>query len=267
MRISKGTGSEERDLGPKGFRTRMSEAVALTGLPVATALVAFAYEVGAAVWFGVPVAMIQLTWTNITLALFALSSLLLFLLTTGYLVAAVRIEATLFTPKRIMGWTPFVVGSAIVTFQHGLTSPFALVCAGVLSLLAALDLITNWLNRVAIRRGKRLVDEDYNPLRHPVNRLALTSFWVIAALGVAFSTGYANSKGSTRFLVSEEESPRVLVRSYGSTMVLAPLQETRREFGPTIQFVSIGTEPGLFFTWRSLGTLTRAESMRRERPL
>ena len=224
-----------------------------------TALIAFMYEVGAATWFGIPVALIHLTWTNTALALAALAGLLHLLFAMGYIVSGWQGRGRVISPKRIMLWVPFLCGSAIVTWQHGLGSRFALVCAGILIVVVALDLMGEWLNRAAERRGVRLEDEDSHPLRSPLNRVAISGFWATAALGVAFSTGHAHSQGRTTFLTTEEARPRVLLRSYGSTLVLAPLEEGRGEFGPAIQFVPVGGDPRLSYVWRSLGRLTRAE--------
>ncbi len=246
----------------------ITEAVVLAFIPVAASIVAFAYELGSAQFYGIPAFLITLSWTSIALAIVAVIGTYQVILSWGYFLARymTRISPVL-TPKRVLVLIPFVLLTATFFIQYGITSMAFKLSLSLLVLIMFVDLIITAIEIKTIRgfwnkfQQKAESEEHQNPLSVPFNKVALAVIWSFVLLAVAWSTGFSSSKNQTKYLATSKPEGSVVLRKYGSLLVLAPFDPKTQTFETRFRLVSIGSEPNVQYQYKTIGPLSKKNVM------
>lgn len=93
----------------------ISEAVLLASAPVVAALVAFAFEMGVALYFAIPSRTISLSWTSVAFALVSVTGVYNLVGWWGYVLStSLPRRLTVLTPKRVLIWTPMILTAGVL---------------------------------------------------------------------------------------------------------------------------------------------------------
>ena len=242
----------------------INEVVVLAFIPVVASIVAFAYELGSARFYGIPEYLIKLSWTSIALAIVALGVVYQFISYWGYLLTTymTRISPVL-TPKRVLGLVPFVILTGTILMQHGVMSMAFIVSLSLVGLMLVADLITTAIEIKTIRgfwsKFKQDAEskEHQDPLSVPFNKIAIAGIWMIVLLAASWSTGFSSSKNQTEYLTTAKPEGSVVLRKYGSVLILAPFDATTHTFETRFRLVSVGSEPNTQYLFKKIGPLSK----------
>jgi len=83
-----------------------------------------------------------------------------------------------------------------------------------------------------------------NELQNRIGALGLALAAVVFLLGIlAYDAGSYQAHTQTDFLVSDASTPEVTLAIYGDSVIMAPLDKSKRAVKPTFDIFKIGTSP------------------------
>ena len=227
-------------------------------------MIAFSYELGAAWFYGIPGQFITLSWTKVTLAILSVIVVFQMILSWGYVLAVyLKRRNTFLTPKRVLGFMPFVMLSGTLLIQHGIKGIAFIASLLLIVVILILDLVMGIIEVRTIRgfykKARALAEstEHQDPLSVSFNKIALAVFWGVVLLAAALSTGYSAAKSQVQYLTTIGTEKKVVLRKYGNTMVLAPIDKSKKIFKPHFNFQSVSSESEIEYVYEKVGPLRR----------
>ena len=243
-------------------RRWVRESVLLFTLPVTATTIAFAYEVGYARYFGIPLDLITLNWTAAALAFLALISIFQLSASWGYLLALyIARWKPWVTVKTALLLSALIALDGVLLFQYGLHSaPFWIgiaLTAGYMLIDVLFRIVTSLPGKGLWQRFRKgsVQEENADPLSLPFNRFLLVGIWVIISLAIAWSTGYSRARDQRRFLVTHVPQEQVVLRRYGDMFVMVDLDRSKRTVNRNFTFQAITIDPARVFTPSDVGPI------------
>jgi hypothetical protein len=112
------------------------------------------------------------------------------------------------------------------------------------------------LRRADSARREPLPSPLMTELQNRIGAFLFTLVLVVFLVGVlAYDAGSFEAHTSKDFLILEGSTPEVVLATYGDTVVLAPLDPSKRSVNRELVILKIGTAP-LRLRWMSVGPLT-----------
>jgi hypothetical protein len=243
----------------EGLLAAASEGLVVAAVPAVAYLVAYVYEVGFAMRFGIPLDFIRVSLTRVL----AIASALL-----GYGVAMLAMSEYMAALYRWMEdrWSIiFLVAGFVTVFLMSYVVMDKRLSEALVSLMIVIIIYLSVLMFTSLPQNpqsgllKKVIAPSIIKLPNG-SRIPRLKLYILVALLILFPSaswleGLDRAQGLTSFLVTPRSPEMVVLRTYGDEMICAPFDRDTREVYQSFVVLKVGDDPNLMLHYEEVGPL------------
>ena len=245
----------------------LSEGLLIAAIPILGYSLAFAYEVGFATVFGIPIEFLTFELTKILTVAGLLTILSPLVLLVGFIPAFLFRHSNLIS-RLVSPYIPSLIMIGILLYLHLTRWQEWITLVVVMGVFAAVDFGAP----LVTQRGKATYSEKLlaenkefrkqlagTIIHNLVNRVGRTGLMAVLVVWLtvysAYSVGRAQAFDQTHFLVPSTSPEWVVLRIYGDKVIIAPLDRTSGGVQKSFGILKLGEDPSLVLSREKVGPL------------